>query len=515
MAAQIFITLFLRVMNVIKSIAVCMLLLSATLRIAGQVRPSEGSLLNYRIIAFSVPQQHWGKYGVEVAVGDWKDEQEFKRNQIISVSAAGSKIIAEVPSWGKTYTWRTTCSLKDGSAVKGELHHFSVGVVRECDTNVSRLRVLQEARKYGDAYVFLDANKALYDMRGNMVWYMPEIRELKQAAVRDLKVTSQGTITFVIDEVGAYEMSYDGRILWKAPNDGQISGDSVEHYHHEFTRLENGNYMALAQEFKTCKQSIGDDTVISFVDDMHHNPGTGYSKLPMGTLIEYNPCGKIIWSWKLSAHFEGTGFFYRRQGTGGLLMRPHENSFFFDKDSGVVYLSCRNLSRIIKIKYPEGNVLAVYGNVTDIYSRKSEVDYSYALFCGQHSCRLSHERYLLLFDNNMCNPGEPPAAVMIKEPLQLGDSCKKIWEYRCATEGAVKQYPSGGNVFELPDTSLFVSTAYPGSDLFIVTRGKKILWHARAETMNPSTHLWEPVNLFRASIIINKHTIEKLICGAE
>ena len=70
------------------------------------------------------------------------------------------------------------------------------------------------------------------------------------------------------------------------------------------------------------------------------------------------------------------------------------------------------------------------------------------------------------------------------------------------------RYDKGGNVLELPDSSLFVSV--PFGSIFIVNRSKEVLWSAVCEKRKLSQPNWDEVVLYRASIITRKE-LERLI----
>ncbi len=485
-----------------------LLLLVIPLQLLSQIFPKEGSELNYRLIGFTFDTPKNSRSStLEIASGFLDSDSSFSRNIIITEKTDKNKVIIEVPAFGTAYTWRI---LYNGNhTAKSQLFHFRTGSILEIDTNVNRLRILHKAEKYKDACFFVDENKALYDMNGHPVWYLPTAGT-KNAVVRDLKITPQGSITYVIDGQGVYEINYDGAIIWQGPNNGAVSGDSQEHYHHEFTRLKNGHYMALGLEMVNIKRIYGSDTNLSVVPLSKIHPGeinNVYLTQPMGTLIEYDSTNKVVWSWKTSERFNGTNILFRRTSKGPVQMHAHENSFFFDDKTNSVYLSCRNLDRIIKIQYPDGNITGVYGE----NSKTGK-----GFFCGQHTCRKTEDGYLYVYNNNVCNHDELSTVVMLKEPVSAGDSMKKVWEYECGSEIInANGYPSGGNVVELPDHSFFVSVAYPESRIFIVNFNADILWCARAERLNLSTKLWAPVLNYRASIIPDRKTLENLIWNSE
>ncbi len=491
-----------------------------------QILPKENSILNYRIIGFSfAPVPGVSKYKIEVALGNFFSPDSFKRNIIYSSYCKNNKIIAEVPSFGKQYTWRIICkdNTSGDSKIEG-LHHFSTSIISDVDTAVTRLRVLQQALKYEDAYVFLDGNRALYDMHGQPVWYLPDIdgHITEKSRLRDMKCTSRGTITFLYEEIGAYEIDYNGHILWKAPNNGSVSGGNSESYHHEFTRLDNGHYMILGIEPEVWNQhlpSATDSSFMIFHDDKVKRDTTGgvkYVTMPFGTIIEYDEKGNVVWSWKSSDYFKRSDIYYH-YSHGKPEIAAHENSLYFDERAGVIYVGFRNISRILKVKYPEGTVLSAYG---EVYKPEGKEEGN-GLFCRQHSVRHSEDGYLYLYNNNSCVHGESmPRVLKLEEPAGNGP-LKKIWEYECTVEGVIGeqqpsyQFPVGGNVLELPGHSLFVNMSGAYSKVFILSKDKKILWSAIPEKWDATDKKWKMVYQYRAGIITNRKDLEKLVWNIE
>jgi hypothetical protein len=205
------------------------LMLFAPCKVKAQIFPKEGGILNYRLVGFRLGDNLPGKYTLEIAAGKDTTEATFDKHLIRSMAVKGPKVIAEVPAFGSQYTWRSICEGKGGKNIKSALHHFSTGYCPQADTSKYRLRVTIPAHTYKDSYVFLDGNRALYDMKGRPVWYLPDNIGLP-GVPNDLKISSSGTITFLLNQE-AYEINYNADILWKAPNDSAISGESHDFYH--------------------------------------------------------------------------------------------------------------------------------------------------------------------------------------------------------------------------------------------------------------------------------------------
>jgi len=496
---------------------------SASAQVQSQIFPRENSALNYRIVGFSFPSVEDGnKYKIEIAAGNYHSVDSFERNIFYSNYNKIKKIIVELPSFGKQYTWRVVS--KGSGPSDGALHHFSISIVPEVDTAQERLRIVQHALKYKDAYVFLDGNRALYDMKGQPVWYLPDIDGFKtdNSKLRDMKLTSRGTITFIYEETGAYEVNYDGEVLWKAPNNGAVSGSSSEYYHHEFTRLANGHYMILGVEAELWNKHLPSNADSSYMivhtdRDKHDSSGLGYTTLPFGTIIEYDSLGNVVWSWKSADYFKKSDIYYHTdKGQNDIV--AHENSFYFDENAKIIYLGFRNLSRILKIKYPEGTVLASYGEEY----KPGVPESGNGLFCRQHSVRRSDDGYLYLYNNNSCVHGPSlPQIIKMQEPANSKGQLKKIWEYDCTIDGlgkdnnTVYKFPSGGNVVELPDRDLFINMSSVYSKVFILSKDKEVLWSAIPEKWVSKAKKWGMIYQYRANIIDDRDKLEDMIWRSE
>ncbi len=474
-----------------------------------QIMPLEGSKLNYRLIGFEFPQVKTAKANkVQIASGNITNQADFEQHIVNTVAVVGNKVVAEVPAFGEQYTWRV---LSDDKAA-GELHHFTTLFARGIDTAQYRLHVTKNEGAFSGNYTFLDANRVLYDMNGKPVWFLPDLPGVSEdlSGVRDLKVTSRGTITFLSNIYG-YEVNYNGEVLWKTPNNGKVSGDTSEYYHHEFTRLENGHYMVLGAEKVTWKVPAEDfgKSMMVFGADGKPMPGTVTNeKLEFGTVIEYDAKGNVVWSWKSSKYFKDTYNQPDRQKKD--VLQSHENAFSFDEKSKDLYVSFKNLGRILKVKYPSGQVVNSFGKVYDPESKTL----SSKVFCEQHGVKVSPSGVVYLFNNNLCNVGATPSVLMFKEKPGAKGQMDVVWDYSYPYDDASSlrmPLTQGGNVVELPGKNMFVSMCNPFNNVFIVSHEKQVLWDAILERWNNTSKKWDSVPLYRASIIKSRAEIEKLI----
>src|SRR5580658_9305580 len=135
-----------------------LLLAILPLSLKATVFPKEGSQLNYRLVGFSLPFENGkGKYKIEIAEGSYNNIDSFERNITITTYARTNKIIGEVPSFGRQYTWRAMYIAGNSEQKKSRLYHFSTGFLPVVDSSQFRLRIIKHAEKYRDASVFVDA----------------------------------------------------------------------------------------------------------------------------------------------------------------------------------------------------------------------------------------------------------------------------------------------------------------------------------------------------------------------
>ena len=484
-----------------------------------QVTPAEGSKLNYRIIGFSFPAGV-GKgtsYTIEIANGNLTDDKQFKDHVHQSVPSERDKVIIEVPSFGTQYTWRVLYKKDNAVATKSKLYHFATGTIPPYAGDSTRLRVKANTEKYKDGYILVDGSNKIYDMNGAPVWYLPDTDPVQLEG--DAKVSPSGTITFLAGK-NAYEVSYSGKVLWDAKNKCGLNDPTINDFvfHHEFSRLANGHYMALLAPI------VADDPL------KVNTRKKFFPTMSASTLVEFDRDGNSVWSWESSAYMQACDLHFLKERHPKLIIDLHENAFYFDEKDSVIYLSMSGVSRIVKIKYPSGKVLDEYGrkvpgirsddeDSADKSILKMEELLVNPLFYHQHSLSLSADGYLCVFNNNSLLPGLNPEQVQGNYPQVLalkeaGDTLAKEWDFDCKNiikdRKLMSAGSAGGSIISLPDNSLFVSMSTPYGDVFIVDSGKHILWHGLYEKYNPEKSDWVECAKYRASIISRKQ-LEQMV----
>ena len=450
------------------------------------IHPADSALLHYRLIGFSFPEQeNTTSYKLEIFDFNTSIAKSIQAKPIVTQLGKTNQLIATVPEFGKSYVWRVQYFNKGKATGYSSPHFFTVRANPYSNKSVSRFRMLKKATKYNNMMVLFDNTRSLYNMQGEPLWFLPD--ELKLAdtgvnSVRDLKITDDGTFTMLTNK-NIYEIDYDGRIVWHGSNNGKVSGDTVEYYHHQFTKLKNGNYMTIT--------NIMTPTILR---DTTNSTGSRTVNV-CGTVVEYGKYMQLLWAWNSCLFINAND------------MSTHFNSFYLDEERHVLYTGYRNLGCILKTEYPSQRTLAKYGNDNTKNSGK---------FFSQHNVSINSDGNLMMFNNNynMQLPENErtkncvPSVVIFKEPATADDTLTKIWEFSCGIDTLVNPMsPSGGSVVELDKGDYLVCAGMPGR-AFIVSKDKKLLWHVLSEKyINVA---WKPAAIYKISPV-KKQDLEKLL----
>jgi len=460
-----------------------------------QVLPVNRDSLHYRLIGFRVPAVAKAT-SYTLQVYDYADDLQTLKaaRPILGQTSTSNDIIATVPQFGKSYCWRVLYHKKRRLIDSTGFYIFTVRENPYSDTNITKLQILKQATEHNDMMVFNDNTKTLYNMNGEALWFLPDMPGISNNnyKIRDLKLTPQNTITFLSADAYACEIDYHGNLLWMAPDDGKVSGDKLEYYHHEFTRLSNGHYMVAGNKMIPRKlpgnvsPTVNSERKIYPAEDGH------YISTEAGTIIEYDTAGNVVWSWVSGEHFSDEDLFTPLPD-GSIFTDTHLNGFYFDEARQVIYASFRDISRVVKIRYPSGQIINSYGSN---FSGNKDVQGN-GLFYGQHACRINSTGNLYLFNNRWSKRtylGKKnfSTVVILKEPESNTDSLQKIWEFNCDIDSSPHGFSNrGGNVYELPGGDMLVCMGAPNT-YFIVSPGKEVLWHARLELRNTRHRLITP-----------------------
>ncbi|RYE24378.1 MAG: hypothetical protein EOP51_07530, partial [Sphingobacteriales bacterium] len=436
-------------MHKILPLIFCLLAISTQ----AKIMPAEGAKLNYVLSGFMVDEKPGtAQYRLQIARGNYSDNKLFNKNVFIDKKLSSNRTIEELPDFGRQYTWRMSyLNAKGKETMASPLYHFATDSSDAVDTTMHRLRVIGNKLGNSEMMITTDFKAVIYNLQGKPLWYLPQIEKFgpRQVQLRDLKPTKWGTFTCLYG-FHAIEIDYNGKIVWEAPDNGQISGDSNEFYHHELTRLDNGHYMVCGDEIWWAKpDSIAYGKRYMPKDiEVQAQKGQSYRRYVFGTLIEYDSVGNIVWYWKSRKHFienEHVALGNKPRYTGF----THLNSFFFDEKDSIIYMSYRDINRVVKIRYPDGEWLNSYGS--KISTDSTDPDCTY--FCGQHCVRCLPNGNIYLFDNHTERGHEEKPISYIRiykqpETDNKKENVTKTWSFACNIDSNASGGAStGGGVY--------------------------------------------------------------------
>lgn len=447
------------------------------------VLPAEGARLHYRIVRFIANDGKGGKTQLlEIAEGNQADNSSFEAHIVATKTYTNNEMIAEVPHWNSQYTWRV-------GGRKGSLHHFTTGGSMYTNIDAFRLRIIFPAIQFTNGYIFLDAAGIICDMKGKAVWYFPlaDGNGSIGSDLRDFKASVNHTITCLYKN-NPIELTWEGRVLWKGSDHLPDDKNELLPFHHEFTVLKNGHYMVLGNDFF---------------------PGEAGNRIQFGTVLEYTKSGKVVWQWKSADVYQQTQYAYGQ--AKGEPYDVHQNAFYFDEKSKHVYVGFKNISQIVKIKYPEGKVTNIYGRQ---FGKESKGE---ASFFEQHSIMVSSSNQLLVFDNHNENgtvAGFLPRVVAYQE--KPNGSLEQDWafSYQGLDKSLVrndKVITSGGCFKELPGENYLISLCAPFANICIVNKEMRINWNAVAELYDTLEKRWKPDPQYRTHVVADANELHKLI----
>jgi hypothetical protein len=470
-----------------------------------RIFPIDGTSLHYRMVSFSFPESPIAlSYGIEIAHGNLQSLGSFNASKLQTRKCNSTTTIEEVPFFGTTYTWRYIYNTAKGQQ-KSPLYHFSTLSAPVTDTDQIRLRVTKNIGAYKDMYVFVDAAKALFDMNGNPIWFLPENEILLEGngVLQDLKFTPQGTITF-LNNSHFFEISYDGTILTKLFKTDAKGRPSSVGYHHQGSRLKNGHYIVLGNEEIPETEPRG-----AFSTDM---PVTTRATTPeylngvYGTLEEFDTKGSLVWQYKTSEYLINAITKNKLSVKENLFLDIHVNAFWLDEEHAVLYMGFKNIDRIFKISYPAGELLEILGGP---YTPGQD-DVTHNLFCHQHAM-ITQGNNLFVYNNNDLDSLPVPKIEMFRTTGWTEYGLKPEWEFQFPLRPKSSNTTSGGNVIYLPDGSVFASLSFPYSSIYIVNMNKEIKWESVLEKKNADTKTWVEMPTYRASVITSKSDLNNVI----
>lgn len=430
-------------------------------------KPEPGAKLNHTQIMFEYPAVSKAmEYHLVVRQRVVNDKKDTTIVPAIDQRDSTTATLVDGLHFNSLYEWDVEALDASGKTIsKSPTHRFSILYFPETDPALNRVRVIKNDSKNVSGLVTLDYSHSIVNRAGDPVWTVVPIPMMISPSdlIRDIRVTPQGTITMLTTRQ-VYELDIDGKILWKGPNDGAVSGDKSEYYHHAFQRLPNGNYLAMSNEIIVKNLPDGSDTV----------------RVNFGTLIEYPFWGKPVWVWRSKDYFTGNEIFNSRSDKGKLQASLHLNAVSVDAKGEYLYAGFRDMNRVLKIEKKTGKVVASYGN---------------KMFWHQHDANIFPDGTIAVFNNDSIADPKITSSAMI---FDQSTPPKITWKLDCNFDslsngksekmGSVDLLPNGHYLIDMGGVNRVIE----------VSREKEIFWDVFPESWSVTEKKWTELKQYRA-----------------
>jgi hypothetical protein len=442
--------------------------------------PANGSVVNYTQLMFEYDQVSGADHYVITITAA---EQNGKKTGAIKVSNTSLAVMVTGLEFGSGYSWHYEAFMKEKIIYRSDDFLFLIRSSYLVNPDLFRTKIETSKQSAGDGIIFLDYRGIAIDRKGNPVWYYPFTGFDLQSDpnFRNLRMTADGNITFITDS-NCYEANLAGKLNWQTPNDGKISGDGKEYYHHDFIKLPDGSYLTAGFKYE-CGPN-------------YYNPAVR-CRVRYNTLIQYDAAGNILWHWYEKDHVSQQVIFGIYTAGDTDIAGTHLNAFAYDAQDDAIVLSFRHNSSLAKIDKKTGKLIYMIGPFTGEF-----VESPQPLFLHQHGMAIMPDHTLLIYNNNVSEMGMKnisyPTVMMLKQPTKK-DPVNKVWEYECRSN----RYPNGimgkgGYATPLPNGNILVCMG--GANFtFEVTPAKEIVWQADFEKYDPAGQVWNEFINYRCS----------------
>ncbi|MEO0470155.1 MAG: arylsulfotransferase family protein [Bacteroidota bacterium] len=297
----------------------------------GQIQvPAQNARLNYLHIPFQWDSLATDEFELEIA-----EDVDFGKVVFRQKTTRARLVVREKLAFGKTYFWRAKPSKF--------VHRFFTQSCSKVNPDLWRHQIVQNRTSIRDNWLIcVDKPGVIIDLKGRPVWFHPDTT-IKRFF--DLRILPNGHIAYLRargqkegnENLLFEEITPDGQLIWQGPNRGEVSGLDSERYHHAYQILPNGHYLLAGDEFVKKELPNGKGPVLA----------------RLGTLLEYDQQGDLVWSWKSSEHLSEQRIFSNRQDNNPI----HLNGFHQAPGQPHIYASFRYLNEVFVIDKKDGKII--------------------------------------------------------------------------------------------------------------------------------------------------------------
>ena len=419
--------------------------------------PSQNQTLNYTQIFFKWPQ-----------INNSSSYQLYFDGQQSDYEITKNSVVVNGFDWNTSYSWNVCGLTETGSIIDcyDEINFTIRGLPTNYPANVDIL-VLNES-EYSQGVTLLDYESlgfsVVLNQNGEAIW-IADNSNFNNSKIWSTQFLSNGHIAGFGPGTG-YELNLDSDIVFQTDENFEI--------HHQFYKTKNNSYFFIEAEvqYHPCPEECEPEypDIIPWQGDK---------------FVEIDSVGNILWEWSSFDYLslnEYDPYWVERYmiqwdfGGNPNFDWTHSNSVYFEEEEGIVYVSIRNLSRIIAIDYSTKDILWHIGNSEFMENIFFENNFG---FSHQHSAQITENKNLLFFDNGRFNNPELSRCVEI-EIDALNQNATLVWEY-VLPESMLTL--SRGECDRLLNGNTLISVGRTGNVLEI-NNEDEVIWHLNVTNDN-------------------------------
>jgi hypothetical protein len=447
---------------------------------AQEVSPSDGSTLNYTQIMFEVPFYKEAKqYQIQLSVCDNRAEN---CKEVTKVKSKNRAFILDEPiEFGKTYRWQYMAIKGNKTLYTSNKFTFYTANHQLLDTNLQKLVFTKAPKKKSDGILIIDGLKLVTDMQGKPLLYL---NYRFDHSVRDINLTPQGTLTLVDNRLGEVkEMKLNGEMIWIGPTKHEDTEGRSDKYHHEFEKLNNGNYLAAGKK----KVSDFDETA-----GLKEVPGETLCE----TIVEFDKEQNEVWRFNLLPELKRQYHIAPDVNMFNPTRLGHLNGMAVDEKNQIVYASFKTFNTVMKIDKNSNNILYQYGLKKINFKDSTEKGLT---FEQQHAPIFNSEGNLLIFNNGNPLSGSGITELKVGSDLNPNNEVvKSIYFKEYFTKDTYA--PQMGSVQETGKNKYLVCMGSVPHFFEMDGSKKKLLWQAytyQNTRFYEGGKIWRPLHSYR------------------
>ena len=415
--------------------------------VAATFIPQNNQDINYTQVFFRWPQVS-GVDEYQIKIFSNGENDVF----FTGYSESNSFLLEELLSWDTSYLWEICSADSDDCFYE---NYFTVNPLPEHHTDQINILYIDEANYY-EGINILDFESLGYslalDRNGNEIWFADKYN-FDDSKIMSVELLDNGNFTGFSNGKG-YEFTVDSDIVFETPQEFDI--------HHQILKSSNDTYFIIDAEIEYHPCPDGCDSEFS----LFPIPWQG------DRFIEIDSLGEIIWEWNAFDHISLSEYnpYYAEAYNGTIEFDwTHSNSVLYDEISDAVYVSIRNLSRVVSIDYLTGQINWNLGEsdfMTDP-SFENEIGFS-----QQHSVQLTDDGNLIFFDNGRFQ--DPELSRCIEIGFDEDQEPFLVWEHVLPDSMFTG---SRGECDRLENNTL-ISAGRTGN-VIEVDNNNELVWHLR------------------------------------